>query len=319
MIYTVTLNPAFDMVSYVDTLEDVYSQTTEAYKYPGGKAINVSRMLYNLNIPSYVTGFLGGYPGKFIKDWFDERNFESFFQEIEEDNRTTIRIKTKEKEMTIAGISPIIPEEKMEELIYFLSRVREGDIIVMGGSLPEGVPEDIYTRIINICKANKAEFMVDIPPKQTYEALKYGPLLIKPNADNLALMFGRETPFNTEEELIEHGLKCIELGAKNVIVSIGKDGAYLFTEDKAVYRSYGVEGVEVNSFNSRDAMIAAFIGVYMKITDPVEAFRMASAAASATAFVQDLANKEEVEEVCKKIKIEALKEAEVEKEEYSDM
>lgn len=307
MIYTVTLNPAFDMVSYVDSLEDVYAQTTEAYKYPGGKAINVSRMLYNLNIPSYVTGFLGGYPGKFIKDWFDERGFESFFQEIKQDNRTTIRIKTKEKEITIAGISPQVPEQQLEELIYFLSRVREGDIIVMGGSLPEGVPEDIYTRIINICKANKSEFMVDIPPKQTLESLKYGPLLIKPNSDNLALMFGKDEPFNTEEELIEHGLKCIDMGAKNVIVSIGKDGAYLFTEDKAVYRSFGVEGVEVNSFNSRDAMIAAFIGVYMKKNDPVEAFKMASSAASATAFVQDFADKDQVNEVFKNIKIEQLK------------
>ena len=312
MIYTVTLNPALDMVTYVDSLEDIYAQTTEAYKYPGGKAINVSRMLYNLNIPSYVTGFLGGYPGRFIKDWFDDRNFDSFFQEIEEDNRTTIRIKTKNKEMTIAGISPNIPKDKLDELIFFLSRVREGDIIVMGGSLPEGVPEDIYTQIINICNANRAEFMVDIPPKQTYEALKYGPLLIKPNADNLALMFGKTEPFNTEEELIEHGLKCIELGAKNVIVSIGKDGAYLFTEDKAVYRSYGIEGIEINSFNSRDAMIAAFIGVYMKITDPVEAFKMSSAAASATAFVEDLANKEEVEEACRKVRIKVLKEAEIE-------
>lgn len=318
MIYTVTLNPAFDMVSYVDSLESNYAQTSQAYKYPGGKAINVSRMLYNLNIPSYVTGFLGGYPGNFIRDWFEERNFQSFFQEIEEDNRTTLRIKTKDKEMTIAGISPTIPEEKMEELIYFLSRVREGDIIVMGGSLPLGVPEDIYTRIINICKANKAEFMVDIPPKQTLEALKYGPLLIKPNDDNLALMFGKTEPFQTKEELIEHGLKCIDMGAKNVIVSIGKDGAYLFTEDRAVYRSYGVEGIEVNSFNSRDAMIASFIGVYMKISDPVEAFKMASAAASATAFVEDLASKEEVEEAFKKIKIEQIKEKDQEDEFFED-
>lgn len=303
MIYTVTLNPALDLVTYVDSLGGTYAQTTEAHKYPGGKAINVSRMLYNLNIPSYVTGFLGGYPGKFIKDWFDERGFESFFQEVEQDNRTSMRIKTKDKEMTIAGISPEVSEDKIEELIYFLSRVREGDIIVMGGSLPKGVADDIYTRIINICNANRAEFMVDIPPKQTLESLKYHPLLIKPNSDNLALMFGKKEPFKTEEELIEHGLKCIEMGAKNVIVSIGKDGAYLFTEDGAVHRSFGVKGVEVNSFNSRDAMIAAFIGVYMKKNDPVEAFKMASAAAAATAFVEDFASKEEVFDTFEKIKL----------------
>ena len=310
MIYTVTLNPALDLVSYVDNLDSNYAETSAAYKYPGGKAINASRMLYNLNIPSYVTGFLGGYPGKFIRDWFEHRKFDSFFIDVEEDNRTTIRIKTSEKEMTIAGISPTIPTEKLDDLLYFLSRVREGDIVIMGGSLPKNVSEDIYTRIIEICKANKAEFVVDIPPQQTLQALKYKPLLIKPNADNLALMFGRDKAFESEEELIDHGLRCIDLGAKNVIVSIGRDGSYLFTEDKSVYRSYGVEGVEVNSFNSRDAMIAAFIGVYMRKTAPVEAFKMASAAASATAFVEDLANKEEVGEVFKKVLVKKIREGE---------
>lgn len=308
MIYSVTLNPALDLVSYVDNLDSNYADTSAAFKYPGGKAINASRMLYNLNIPSYVTGFLGGYPGKFIRDWFEERKFDNFFIDIEEDNRTTIRIKTSEKEMTIAGISPTIPEEKLDDLLYFLSRVREGDIVIMGGSLPKNVSEDVYTRIIEICKANKAEFVVDIPPQQTLESLKYKPLLIKPNSDNLALMFGRKEAFNNEKELIEHGLKCIDLGAKNVIVSIGRDGSYLFTEDKSVYRSYGVDGIEVNSFNSRDAMIAAFIGVYMRKTDPVEAFKMAASAASATAFVEDLANKAEVEEVFSQIKIEKIRE-----------
>ena len=317
MIYTVTLNPALDTVFYVEDLNNrSYTQTTAAYKYPGGKAINVSRMLYNLNIPSYVTGFLGGYQGAFIRDWFEERNFDSLLIDIEEDNRTTLRIKTKTEAMTIAGISPSIPSEKLDDLLYFLSRVREGDIVVMGGSIPNNVPKDIYKRISEICKANKAYFMVDIPAEQTLDSLKDGPLLIKPNSDNLALMFGRDEPFSTEEELIEHGLKCVELGAKNVIVSIGKEGSYLFTEDQAVYRSYGVEGEEVNSFNSRDAMIAAFIGVYMRKNDPVEAFKMAAAAASATAFVEDLASKEEVLEVFDKIKIEQLRPGKV-NDEYS--
>lgn len=317
MIYTVTLNPALDLVTYVDNLDTKYTQTRQAFKYPGGKAINVSRMLYNLNIPSTVTGFIGGYPGEYIKDWFEERGFDSHFLEIEEDNRTTMRIKTNEKEMTIAGISPSIPKDKLEDLLYFLARVREGDIVVMGGSIPENVPSDIYKRISEICKANKAYFMVDIPAEQTLDSLKDGPLLIKPNSDNLALMFGRTEPFETEEDLIEHGLKCVDLGAKNVIVSIGKEGSYLFTEDKAVYRSYGVEGEEVNSFNSRDAMIAAFIGVYMRKNDPIEAFKMASAAASATAFVEDLATKEQVFEVGKKVKIEQIRQK-VEEDEYED-
>lgn len=314
MIYTVTLNPALDMISYVDELNSSFTQTTQSFKYPGGKGINVSRMLYNLGMKSIATGFLGGYPGDFIRDWFEEKGIENYFVDIKEDNRTTIRIKTNKDEMTIAGISPVIDEDQMEDLLYFLSRVREGDIVVMGGSLPNNVPINIYKRISEICNANKASFISDIPAKDMLYGLKDKPLLIKPNIDNLSLMFDEKDVITDEAKIIEYGLKCVDMGAQNVIVSIGKEGSYLFTKDKAVYRSYGVDGVEVNSFNSRDAMIAAFIGPYVRKNDPVEAFKMASAAASATAFVEDLASKEQVEEIFKKVRIEQIKEAEVKEE-----
>lgn len=314
MIYTVTLNPALDMISYVDELNSSFTQTTQSFKYPGGKGINVSRMLYNLGMKSIATGFLGGYPGDFIRDWFEEKGIENYFVDIKEDNRTTIRIKTNKDEMTIAGISPVIDEDQMEDLLYFLSRVREGDIVVMGGSLPNNVPINIYKRISEICNANKASFISDIPAKDMLYGLKDKPLLIKPNIENLSLMFDEKDVITDEAKIIEYGLKCVDMGAQNVIVSIGKEGSYLFTKDKAVYRSYGVDGVEVNSFNSRDAMIAAFIGPYVRKNDPVEAFKMASAAASATAFVEDLASKEQVEEIFKKVRIEQIKEAEVKEE-----
>lgn len=314
MIYTVTLNPALDMISYVDELNSSFTQTTQSFKYPGGKGINVSRMLYNLGMKSIATGFLGGYPGDFIRDWFEEKGIENYFVDIKEDNRTTIRIKTNKDEMTIAGISPVIDEDQMEDLLYFLSRVREGDIVVMGGSLPNNVPINIYKRISEICNANKASFISDIPAKDMLYGLKDKPLLIKPNIDNLSLMFDEKDVITDEAKIIEYGLKCVDMGAQNVIVSIGKEGSYLFTKDKAVYRSYGVDGVEVNSFNSRDAMIAAFIGPYVRKNDPVEAFKMASAAASATAFVEDFASKEQVEEIFKKVRIEQIKEAEVKEE-----
>lgn len=310
MIYTVTLNPALDMVSYVDELNSTFTQTRDSYKYPGGKGINVSRMLLNLGIPNIATGYLGGYPGEFIKDWFNDNGADSFFIDIKEDNRTTIRIKTNTDEMTIAGISPYVEQEKINDLLYYLSRVREGDIVMMGGTIPQGVDPDIYERISEICNANKAFFIMDVPAKDLLASLKNKPLLIKPNIDNLSLMFDEEEVITDENKIIEYGLKCVDMGAKNVIVSIGKDGSYLFTEDKAVYRSFGVEGVEVNSFNSRDAMIAAFIGPYMRKQDPVESFKMASAAASATAFVEDLATKEDVLNVFEKIEIKQLKEAE---------
>lgn len=300
MIYTVTLNPTLDMIVYLDDLDPGnLLQVKASHKYPGGKAINVSRTLHNLNIPSVSTGFLGGYPGKFIYDWFEKRKLEHYFINVDEDSRTNIKVKSQNEETILRGVSPYVPKKDVDDLLYFLSRVREGDIIVMGGSIPDSISHDIYRRIIEICKANKAHFVIDIPPKQTLDALKFGPLLIKPNIDDLAKMFDKDG-FDDEDDIIEHGLKCINIGATNAIVSLGDEGSYLFTKDGSVYRSYGVKGKVVNTFSSRDAMIGAFIGLYMKQNDPVSAFKMASASASATAFVEDIATKEEIEDIYEK-------------------
>ena len=306
MIYTVTLNPALDIIYTADSLEsEGYTYANNTQKFPGGKALNVSRMLANIGIPSIATGFLGGQPGKFIKNWFEEIDSETHFIDIKDDTRINVRLKTPQQHITIAGTYPSIPEEKILELLTYLSKLREGDIVVMGGSIPCNVDFEIYKRIAEICKANKAEFVIDIPPKKMKDLLSYKPLLIKPNLDNLAKMFDLEQITN-EADIIKYGLKCIELGAKNVIVSVGEGGSYLFNDNADSFRSYGVKGEEVNSFNSRDAMIGGFIGIYMRKQDVIESFRMASAAASATAFVEDLADHNLTMEIYEKTIVEKI-------------
>lgn len=306
MIYTVTLNPALDIIYTADSLEsEGYTYANNTQKFPGGKALNVSRMLANIGIPSIATGFLGGQSGKFIKNWFEEIASDTHFIDIKDDTRINVRLRTPQQHITIAGTYPSIPEEKITELLTYLSKLREGDIVVMGGSIPCNVDFEIYKRIAEICKANKAEFVIDIPPKQMKELLSYRPLLIKPNLDNLAKMFDLEQITN-EADIIKYGLKCIELGAKNVIVSVGEEGSYLFNDNADSFRSYGVKGEEVNSFNSRDAMIGGFIGIYMRKQDVIESFRMASAAASATAFVEDLADHDLTMEIYEKTIVEKI-------------
>lgn len=307
MIYTVTLNPALDIIYTADKInKESYTMTNSTYKFPGGKALNVTRMLDNLDIPSIATGFLGGFPGKFIREWFVKEKIESRFIEIEDDTRINIRLRANDEQVTIAGEYPTIDMQQVEDLLFYLSRVREGDIIVMGGSIPNGVDRDIYRRIADLCKANKAEFVVDVGPEELKDLIKFRPLLIKLNLTNLAKIF--DVPeISNELDIIKYGNKCIGLGAKNVIVSVGSEGSYLFTEKGEQQRSYGVKGEEVNSFNSRDAMIGGFIGIYMRTQDPIESFKMASAAASATAFTEDLADKELVLEVLEKTIVEEIK------------
>lgn len=292
MIYTVTLNPALDMIYTTDANEiKEYVASKSTQKFPGGKGVNTTRMLNNLGIPSIATGFLGGYAGNIMKQWFEEKGINNKFYEINGETRINTRIRTPHAQYTIEGVSPSVTKENLEDLMFYLANLREGDILVMGGSIPNNIDSDIYIRLAEIANANKAEFVVDVDSKSMHKLLPYKPLLIKPNIDNLAKMFGLDE-ITTEKDIIKYGKKCIELGAKNVIVSIGKDGSYLFTQDGKIYRAYEVIGKPVNTFNARDAMIGGFIGVYMRLNEPLEAFKMAAAAASATAFVEDLADKE---------------------------
>lgn len=306
MIYTVTLNPSLDIIYTADKFEESgYTNASSTHRFAGGKGINISRMLHNLGIPSYATGFTGGYPGSYIRTWFEENREDHFFIEIEDNTRINTRLRTPEKQFTLVGVSPSIPEEQLKELIFFLSRIQEGDVVVMGGSIPNNIEDDIYTRIAEICNANKAEFVIDVPAERLLDLAKYKPLLIKPNIEDLAKMFGLEE-INTESEIIKYGKKCIEAGAKNVIVSVGAEGSYLFTDKGEAYRSYGIEGKEINSFNSRPAMIAGFLSVYMRKQDIVESYKMAAAAGSATAFVEDLADMELTKQIHDKTVVEEI-------------
>lgn len=307
MIYTVTLNPAMDIIYTTNEINThSYTISNSTYKFPGGKGLNVTRMLAHLDVPTVATGFLGGFTGEYIKNKLKYDDINNSFLNIEDDTRINVRLRANDQQITIAGTNPSVPKEKIEDLLFFLAQIREGDIVVMGGSIPNNVGLDIYSRIAEICKANKADFVIDVPPKQMVDLLAYRPLLIKPNIDNLAHMFGLEE-INNELDIIKYGNKCIGLGAKNVIVSVGEEGSYLFTEQGDAFRSYGVKGEEVNSFNSRDAMIAGFLAVYMKTQDVKESFKMASAAASATAFVEDLADIKLTNEVYEKTIVEEIK------------
>lgn len=306
MIYTVTLNPSLDIIYTSNKFEESgYTIAKSTNRYAGGKGVNISRMLHNLGIPSYATGFIGGYPGNFIKNWFEKNKEDHFFIEVEDSSRINTRLKTDEKQFTLVGVNPSIPNDKLESLLFFLSRIQEGDVVVMGGSIPNNIDDDIYTRIAEICNANKAEFVIDVPAERLLDLTKYKPLLIKPNIEDLARMFGLEK-IETESDIIKYGKKCIEAGAKNVIVSVGAEGSYLFTDKGEAYRSYGVKGEEINSFNSRPAMIAGFLSIYMRKQDIIESYKMAAAAGSATAFVEDLADINLTKDVHKKTIVEKI-------------
>ena len=306
MIYTVTLNPSVDVYLEIDDIEfGGKNKVKNEFTLPGGKAINVSRILSQLNIPTIATGFIGGHQGKFIKERLANENIMTDFVNIEGANRSNVKLLVGNQETTINSIGPMISHEEVNELLYYLSRVVEGDTIIMGGSVPplsEELDYDIYERMVSIAKANKSDFIADIPAKYLVNIIKEKPILVKPNSEDLSEIF--KTEINSLEDIDKYGKKIIEMGAQNAIVSYGKEGSMLFTPDGSSYVAEEIHlNKVVNSVACRDAMIAGFIGTLVRISDPLEAYKLAVASATATAEVLDLPTRSAIEEIIPKVVI----------------
>lgn len=300
MIYTVTLNPSVDLHILIDEIRfGELNRTKNDMVVPGGKGINVSRILRQLGMPSVATGLTGGFTGEFIKKWLRREDIPCEFIDIDDYSRINIRL-IQQDETILNGKGPNVSNQELQDFMYFISRVGEGDIVVISGSIPQNVDLYIYDRIISICQANKAQFVIDPPTKYLLEYIKRKPLLIKPNIEDLRSIF--KADIQTLEETVKYGRKTLELGAKYCIVSMGEEGSILLYDDKA-YRAERIEGEYVNSVGSRDAMIAGFISTYIRTADPVESYRTATAAATATAFTKDLAKRFQIDALVDRVDI----------------
>lgn len=292
MIYTVTFNPAIDYLMWPQN--PVLGQTNRSKKeklFIGGKGINVSRVLNTLNIPTTAMGFLGGFTGKEIESFLKEKGIITDFVWLENRN-SRINVKLKgSTETEINGTGPEIYEEEISLLISKLSALKEGDTLVLAGSIPNTLPKDIYQRILAPLKDKNIRLVVDAEGELLTSCLKFNPFLIKPNKDELSSLFGKE--LKTDEEITICAKELQKQGAENILVSLGKDGAILITEEK-VYKAEAKPGKVINSVGAGDSMVAGFLAGYMKTKDYLYALELGIASGSATAFCEDLAEKEEI-------------------------
>lgn len=304
MIYTVTLNPAIDYVIKVPDFQlEHLNKTTEEYKFPGGKGINVSRILKNLKVESTNLGFVGGFTGSFIRNKLSEERLLTDFIEVPGDTRINIKLKS-DVETEINGQGPQIEKIHLAALKAQLLDAKKQDLIVFSGSVPKGVSEDIYVELAKVVSENDVPFVVDISSDKLLKILPFKPVLIKPNHHELAEIF--EVTFQTFEDMIPYGKKLVEMGAENVLLSMGKDGAALFTQS-GIFRAPGLEGTLKNSVGAGDSMVAGFVSQYIEEQDALKAFVYGVAAGSATAFSNDLATGKAIQALVEKVKVNQIK------------
>lgn len=303
MIYTMTLNPSIDYIVHVKDLKmgDV-NRMSQDFKLPGGKGINVSRILQRIDSTSTALGFLGGFTGSFIENWMKEEGIDCQFTPVKEDTRINVKLKA-EEETEINGLGPALSDEEIQHLKDALSVVSSGDIVVLSGSTPAGLRKGFYQELIQLIEEKGAEFVIDTTGDDLLQALSHHPLLVKPNNHELADLY--HTTFETMDDIIEHGKKLLADGAKNVLISMAGDGALLITEN-GTYQSNVLKRELKNSVGAGDSMIAGFIGQYAKTQDSVEAFKWGVACGSATAFSDDLAEAAFIQELLPEVEITKL-------------
>ncbi|KZS44419.1 1-phosphofructokinase [Paenibacillus glucanolyticus] len=300
MIYTVTLNPSIDYIVEVEFIElGGLNRMTRDMKFPGGKGINVSRVLNQLGAENTAIGFLGGFTGRYIDETLGREGIRTDFVDIADDTRINVKLKHGD-ETEINGLGPVIRPEETDALLHKLSQLQAGDIVVLSGSVPPSLGPGFYERLIGACRKSGAEFVMDTTGEALMKALVHRPLLVKPNHHELAELFS--VVIDSNELLVTYGRKLLEEGAQHVLISMAGEGALLITADQ-VYHANVPSGTVRNSVGAGDSMIAGFVGTLALGKDLLEAFRTGVASGSATAFSDDLAVKEAIDRLIPQVNI----------------
>lgn len=293
MIYTVTFNPSLDyIVTVPDFTLGVVNRTTEEIIFPGGKGINVSMVLKNLGFDSRALGFMAGFTGKEIARLLSERGIPSDFIHVKEGiSRINVKIRGRE-ESEINGQGPAIQKEDIDRLYRQLDDLKDGDALVLAGSIPDVMPGTMYMDIMEYVQDKKLLVAVDATRDLLVNVLKYHPFLIKPNNHELGEIFGVE--ITSKKDVAAYAKKLQEQGARNVLVSMAGDGAVLVSADGRVFETMPPKGKVINSVGAGDSTVAGFLAGYLETGDYERAFYMGVCTGSASAFSEGLAQKEDV-------------------------
>ena len=308
MIYTVTLNPSIDYIIESDKFKiGEVNRANKEELYPGGKGINVSLMLNELQVENTALGFLGGFIGEYIENTLASNGVNTEFIKLEKGfSRINLKIKN-EVETEINGKGPHISEDNLQLLYKKIEKLKDEDILVLCGSIPKSLSNTLYQDIISMVAKKNVKVIVDATSNLLLNTLKYNPFLIKPNIHELEEIF--DTKIDCIDSTIFYATKLKDMGAENVLISMGKNGALLIDSKGKIYLSNAPYGDVVNTVGSGDSMVAGFISGYLKTKDYKEALKLGASCGSATAFssgigekklIDTLKNEIEIKEICKK-------------------
>lgn len=302
-IYTCTMNLAIDLFIETDEMHPfMVNRTKEDDIQANGKGVNVSLVLKMLDFPSTALGFSAGFTGKYIEDYLQQKQIQTEFIEVPGMTRINVftQVNQTGEEYKLVNQGPEIPQAAVHNFLNQIRALQEEDYLCVSGSLPRGLSPKVLIEISRICQEKGIHLIIDSSDQEVMDCLPYRPFLLKPNEEELSSWFGRKMV--TDEDYFVYGQRLVELGAENVLLSLGEKGAILFTKDR-VFRGNSPKGKVVNTACAGDTMLGAFLAGYMNRRPLDETLRKSIAAGSSTAFRKGLTDFLDVEELSKQIKI----------------
>lgn len=290
MFYTVTLNPSLEYEIYADEFGAV-NEIKRAKINIGSKGINVAAMMGEFGVPVTALGFVAGFTGGEIERIAQEMGIRTDFVQLSRGN-SPINVRINGETELLAPCCEITPEDIME-LFVKLNNIKDGDVMVLAGDVPQGCPVDIYAHILEYVSAKKIHTVVDTRGELLTETLKYAPDLVRLNLDGLAELFGDKP--TTEEEISAYAEQLRKMGAKNVLITMGGQGALLAADDGNYYRRGVCKGTVVNSEGAGDSMLAGVVAALIDNDVDFEyALIQGTAAACATVFSEGLGSRDKI-------------------------
>lgn len=297
MIYTLTFNPAIDYVMKTDSIiTGTTNRSSREEIFFGGKGINVSVILNELGVKSTALGFVAGFTGTELENRLKAQGIKTDFIRLK-NGMTRINVKLKSDCITeINANGPFIDKEDLNSLFQKLNKLTDGDTLILAGSIPSCLPENIYEEILSLNKNKSIRYVVDAEKDLLLNTLKYKPFLIKPNGDELSAIAGKS--LTGDEDITKAARQLQNMGALNVLVSLGSKGAILLDQSGKVYKKSAHKIKAVNTVGAGDSMVAGFLAGIDKGCE--YALSLGSAAGAATAMTDGLAAKSDIEKLINK-------------------
>ncbi|ACR79561.1 MULTISPECIES: 1-phosphofructokinase family hexose kinase [Kosmotoga] len=308
MIFTLTLNPCLDRYLYIDDLiEDDTVRVKKVSDYPAGKGIDVSRVINELGGHSVAIALLGGHTGQIIQKMLNEEGvvYASVFTHKETRVNTILQKGNTQYRMSLPG--PEVSDEEERKIIKTIDTLlRQGDFLILSGSLAKGIKSSIYLEICKFAKKRGAKVYLDSDGKPLMLGIKCPPDGIKPNLHEFSRLYGKvpESHEELKDALIEVSKKY---GINEILLTLGKDGALCYV-DNSLYRVSVPEVPVKSAVGAGDSFLAAYC-MYREAGKPIEeALRVAGAASSATVITPgtELCHKKDVEKLMKDVQVERL-------------